>query len=90
MNNFDFCALIQNVVETTPIYRLKQSWEKVEKIFPRKREEFKQLVGPCAKSIGTLMNKSEPPFIPFIGTVMQWIVLGFEERISENGIFLYK
>lgn len=73
MNNFDFCVIIQSVLERTPIYRLKQSWEKVEKLIPNKRAEFKQLVGVCGKNIGTIMNKSVPPLVPYIGTIMQWV-----------------
>jgi hypothetical protein len=78
MNNFDFGVLIQGVLERTPIYRLKQSWEKVEKLIPNKRTEFKQLVGVCGKNIGAIMSKSEPPLIPYLGTILQWILNNHE------------
>lgn len=78
MNNFDLVVLIQGVLERTPIYRLKQSWERMEKMLPNKRAEFKKLVGICGKNVGTLMNKSEPPMIPYLGTIMQWIMNNHE------------
>ena len=78
MNNFDLVVLIQGVLERTPIYRLKQSWERMEKMLPNKRAEFKKSVGICGKNIGTLMNKSEPPMIPYLGTIMQWIMNNHE------------
>jgi hypothetical protein len=78
MNNFDLVVLIQGVLERTPIYRLKQSWERLEKMLPNKRAEFKKTVGICGKNVGTLMNKSEPPMIPYLGTIMQWIMNNHE------------
>jgi hypothetical protein len=78
MNNFDLVVLIQGVLERTPIYRLKLTWERVEKMIPNKRMEFKKLVGICGKNVGTLMNKSVPPMIPYLGTIMQWIMNNHE------------
>jgi hypothetical protein len=78
MNNFDLVVLIQGVLERTPIYRLKQTWERVEKMIPNKRMEFKKLVGICGKNVGNLMNKSVPPMIPYLGTIMQWIMNNHE------------
>lgn len=78
MNNFDFVVLIQGVLERTPIYRLKLSWERIEKLLPNKRSEFKKLVGICGKNIGNIMNKREPPMIPYLGTIMQWIMNNHE------------
>lgn len=78
MNNFDFVVLIQGVLERTPIYRLKQSWERVEKLIPNKRADFKKLVGICGKNIGNIMNKREPPMVPYLGTIMQWIMNNHE------------
>ena len=78
MNNFDFCVVIQTVLECTPIYRLKQSWEKVEKIIPKKRAEFKKLLGVGGSDIHHIMKNSVPPLVPFIGIIMKWVINNHE------------
>jgi hypothetical protein len=74
MNNIDFAMVVLGVIGKQAIYRLKQTWEKVEALMPGKREAFQKLMGGTGKNVATLMNKCSPPLVPYVGLYMQQIV----------------
>ena len=74
MNNFDFAVIILGVLECTAIYRLKATWEKVEKLIPGKRAEFKKLVGIAGRNVCALMSKCLPPMVPYLGLYLQKMI----------------
>jgi hypothetical protein len=89
MNNFDFAVIVLGVLECTAVYRLKATWEKVEKITPGKREEFKKLVGIGGRNVNSLMNKCAPPLVPYLGCYLQKLInLNEIPSEVENGLHL--
>eukprot|EP00602_Paraphysomonas_sp_CaronLab_P010679 CAMPEP_0185037316 /NCGR_PEP_ID=MMETSP1103-20130426/31543_1 /TAXON_ID=36769 /ORGANISM="Paraphysomonas bandaiensis, Strain Caron Lab Isolate" /LENGTH=1633 /DNA_ID=CAMNT_0027575239 /DNA_START=173 /DNA_END=5074 /DNA_ORIENTATION=- len=74
MNNFDFCVIVLGVLESTSIYRLKSTWEKVEKRMPGKRASFKKSLGIGGRNVTALMKKSTPPLIPYLGLYLQQMI----------------
>lgn len=86
MNNFDFAVIVLGVLESTPIYRLKATWEKVEKLVPGKRDEFKKIVGIAGRNVASLMSKCAPPLVPYVGCFLQKLVnLNEVPSTLENG-----
>ena len=55
MNNFELIVIILGVLECTAIYRLKLTWQYVERKQPERRKLFKDVVGIGGRHVRALM-----------------------------------
>lgn len=66
--------IILGVLECTAIYRLKLTWQCVEKKHPGRRKKFKDIVGIGGRNVRSLMQNTQPPLVPYLGVYMQQMI----------------
>lgn len=74
MNNFDMLVVILSVLESESVFRLKQTWVRVDKKLPNKWADIKAKIGIGGRHIRNLMMKCELPLMPYVGSYLQQLV----------------
>ena len=74
LRNFELMVMILGVLECTAVFRLKKTWDVVEKTHPGRRKKFKDLVGIGGRNVMLVMYQYEPPLVPHLGGYMREMV----------------
>jgi hypothetical protein len=74
INNFETLSIIITCLESTSIYRLKNTWKLVEDKIPRKWMSLKSYVGIGGKNLEKIQLSARSPYIPVISSILKHLI----------------
>lgn len=84
LDNFDTFLSIMNVLGSSSVHRLKQTWMRVHKVIPRKWQAMQRASAGMGRKFEAEMNSLEPPCVPCLGLVLRMLINMGEEPLEVN------
>lgn len=74
LQNFDGVMAVVNALEDNAIFRLKDTWAKLDKKSRKKWEPLKEVAAMGARKLSAIMQASESPCVPYVGLHLKSLV----------------